>query len=92
MTKNNFLICFLILVFATVFVNISGSIFCSSKIKSVVALEKGINSVDGSILMEKAKQAEQSSLNQLVSQADTYGFKETTLVVYASTNKKVATK
>lgn len=55
-------------------------------------MEKGINSVDGSILMEKAKQAEQSSLNQLVSQADTYGFKETTLVVYASTNKKVATK
>lgn len=57
-----------------------------------MALEKKISVVDGNILMEKAKQAEQYSLNQLVTQADTFGFKEPTLVVYASTNKKVATK
>lgn len=92
MRKSRFLISSLIIIFVTVFLNIYGSIFCNIKVKSVVALEKKINTVDGNILMEKAKQAEQYSLNQLVNQANIFGFKEPSLVVYASTNKKVATK
>lgn len=92
MLKSKFAISSLIIIFVTVFVNIYGSILCTSKVKSVVALEKTINSVDGTILVEKAKQAEQFSLNQLVNQANAFGFSEPALVVYASTNKKVATK
>jgi len=92
MKKSKFAVCSLVLILATIFLNIFGNIFCSAKVKSVVALEKKIYSTDGAILVEKARQAEQISLNQLINQADTFGFKEPTLVVYASLNKKVAVK
>lgn len=90
MQKDKFFTYSLTIVMLSALLNIVGSLVCSAKTKNIVGLEKNISLVEGDVLVQKAKQAEQYSLNQLVDQANLFGFSEPSLVVYASSNKKVA--